>query len=176
MNLDGGPEFDDMTAALHHARALEYFLLFDVELSHRALIRDIFAAPGGLGLLASPARNKPAAYVFQAYERLASTPQALPLVAVPSDKPMILAGKNADEVTVLFFHEKPPPGQTGRFTLNVANLPFASWTAERRVLTDAGVVNGDGLRLSCVREGSGAFAETIRFTDDTLTAWRLTRR
>jgi hypothetical protein len=177
MNLDGGPEFDDMTAALHHAKAMEYMLLFDVKLSHRALIRDIVAAPGGLGLLASPARNKPAAYVFQAYERMASTPQGLALSGVvPAAKPMVLAGKSADAVTVLFFHEAPPPGQVGRFALTVTNLPFAAWTAERRVLTDAGVANGDGLRLASTRDGAGAFAETVLFTDDTLIAWTLTRR
>lgn len=177
MTLDGGPEFDDMTAALHHAKAMEYMLLFDVRLSHRALIRDIVAAPGGLGLLASPARNKPAAYVFQAYETLASTPDGLALSGVvPASKPMILAGKNADEVTVLFFHEAPPPGQVGRFALNVTNLPFAQWTAERRVLTDAGVVNGDGLRLAAARDGAGAFSETLRWTDDTLIVWRIARR
>ena len=39
---------------------------------------------------------------------------------------MILAGRNPDAVTVLFFHEAPPPGQVGRFALNVANLPFAA--------------------------------------------------
>ncbi len=75
MVLDGGPEFDDMTAALHHAKALEYMLLFDVKLSHRALIRDIVSAPGGMGLLRmSPARTKPATYVYHAYERLYETP------------------------------------------------------------------------------------------------------
>lgn len=175
MTLDGGPEFDDMTAALHHARALEYLLLFDVRLSHRALIRDPVAAPGGLGLLASPARAKPAARVFQAFERLG--PEGLGLTGVvPAAKPMILAGKSADAVTVLFFHEAPPPGQVGRFTLAVTNLPFASWTAERRVLTDAGAANGDGLRLASVREGSGAFAETLRFTGDVLAAWTILRR
>lgn len=175
MTLDGGPEFDDMTAALHHAKALEYMLLFDVQLSHRALVRDPVAAPGGLGLLASPARAKPAAHVFQAFERLGPGGLALTAVA-PAAKPMILAGKSADAVTVLFFHEAPPPGQVGRFTLNVANLPFAQWTSERRVLTDAGVANGDGLRLSASRDGAGAFAETLRFTDDTLVAWTILRR
>jgi hypothetical protein len=175
MTLDGGPEFDDMRAALHHAKALEYMLLFDVRLSHRALIRDPVAAPGGLGLLASPARNKPAAYVFQAFERLGPEGLALSGVA-PAAKPMVLAGRSADAVTVLFFHEAPPPGQVGRFALNVANLPFAQWTSERRVLTDAGVLNGDGLRLSATREGAGAFAETLRFTDDVIVAWTILRR
>jgi hypothetical protein len=38
------------------------------------------------------------------------------------------------------------------------------------------VSNGDGLRLASVREGSSAFAETVRFTDDTLIAWTILRR
>ena len=178
MTLDGGSEFDDMTAALHHAKALEYMLLYDVKLAHRALIRDIVAAPGGLGLLsAGPARDKPASLAFQAFERLSSTPQVLNLTSVvPAAKPMILAGKNGDAVTLLFFHEAPPPGQTGRFALSVSNLPFADWTAERRVLTDALFQNGDGLRLAGTREGSGAFAETLQFSDDVLVEWRLLRR
>jgi hypothetical protein len=176
MVLDGGPEFDTMTAALHHAKALEYYLLFDVKLAHRALVRDPAAASGSLGLLfAGPTRPKPAAYVFEAYESLYATPAIASITTqVPAGKPMILAGKSASQVTILFFHEAPPGGQTGRFTLTVNNLPFANYSLERSVLTQATFEAGDGLWRQSTRDGSGAFTETIRFTADTLVRWTLT--
>ena len=52
--------------------------------------------------------------------------------------------------------------------------------ANRRQMIPARVVwidrKNNILRLASVREGSGAFAETIRFTEDTLIAWRLVQR
>jgi hypothetical protein len=176
MVLDGGPEFDDMTAALHHARALEYFLLFDVQLSHRALVRDIVPGAGGLGLLkAGPAATKPATYVFHAHERLSQTPLGLSIPAqVPAGKPMILAGSSATAITILFFHEAPPVGQVGRFTLTLANNPFPNYAVDRYRLTDATCANGDGLWLQQSRDLSGPFGDTILFTDDVLVMWRLT--
>ncbi len=178
MVLDGGPEFDDMTAAIHHAKALEYMMLFDVKLSHRALVRDIIAAPGGLGLLqAGPVRPKPATCVYHAYERLYETPAILAVSAQsPAGKPMILGGKGATAVTVLFFHEAPPPGEVGRITLTVDNLPFADYTVERRVLTDGTFSAGDGLWLHSARDGTGAFTEAIRFTSASLVEWRIVPR
>ena len=178
MILDGGPEFDDMTAALHHAKALEYFILYDVTLSHRALVRDIVAAPGGLGLLkAGPARAKPATHVYQAYEKLSETPLGLAIPAqVPAGKPMILGGTSATAITVLFFHEAPPIGQVGRFALSRNNIPFASYSVDRYVLTDATYANGDGLWLQQSRDASGPLAETITFTDDVFVMWRLTMK
>jgi len=176
MVLDGGPEVDHMAAALHHAKALEYYLLFDVKLAHRALLRDPVAATGSLGLLfAGPTRPKPAAHVFEAYESLYGTPAIASITAqVPAGKPMILAGRSATRVTILFFHEAPPAGQTGRFALTVNTLPFASYAVERSVLTQATLDAGDGLWLQSSRDRSGAFTETIRFTADTLVRWTLT--
>lgn len=178
MVLDGGPEFDSMTAALHHAKALEYYLLFDVKLAHRALVRDPVATTGTLGLLfAGPTRHKPASHVFQAYESLYATPSILAITAqTPAGKPMILAGKSATQATILFFHEAPPGGQTGRVAVTVTNLPFAAYTVERSRLTQATFDAGEGLWVQSTRDGSGAFAETIQFTGDVLVRWTLTKK
>jgi hypothetical protein len=178
MTLDGGPEFDDMTAAIHHAKALEYYLLFDVNLAHRALVRDPVATTGSLGLLfAGPTRLKPAAHVFQAFESLYGTPSIAAITAqVPAGKPMILAGTSASQVTILFFHEAPPGIQTGRFAVTVNNLPFASYTATRARLTQATYDAGEGLWTQSTRDGAGVFTETVQFTGDVLVRWTLTKK
>jgi hypothetical protein len=180
MALTGGPKFDDMRAALHHAKALEYFLLFDVKLSHRALIRDVVAASGQMGLLKAgpPVTNKPAAYTFQAYEMLAETPTGLNITSInPPAKPMLVAGASATAITVLFFHERPPAGEVGRMALTIKNVPFANYRVDRYELTDATVAGGNGLELERSQDESGStFSETLTFSDNTVAVWRLTQK
>ena len=178
MVLDGGSEFDDMTAALHHARAIEYMTLFDVKLSTRAVIRDILPFPGGIGLLrAGPARPKPATYVFHAFERLSETPGLLAVTAQsPAGKPMILAGRGGTDATILFFHEAPAAGEVGRFSVAAGSLPFADYSVERHVLSDATCAAGDGLWLQRRWDASGPFSDEVRFTAPCLVMWRLSGR
>jgi hypothetical protein len=176
MALTGGSKFDDMTCALHHARALEYFLLFGVERAHRALVRDI--VPGVAGqmgtITTAPARIKPAGEAFRAYELLAGTPTACAITAIaPAGKPMLVVGRSADAVTAVFFHEKPPAGQVGRMTLDIANPMSGGYRLDRYVLTDATAAIGDGLWRARSRLSSGPVAETLYFTDDTLVVLRL---
>lgn len=175
MNLgNSGAAFGSMAAALHHARALEYFTLLGVSLSHRAVLRD--PVPNSLGdITVGPAQMKPAGAVFAAYALLDQTPGLLAFNSiVPAAKPMLLAGRSADALTVVFFHEKPPAGQVGRLTLTLSDPGFSgTYAVDRWLLTAATCANRDGLWHTGTSQASGAYATTIQFTEDTLVVLRL---
>jgi hypothetical protein len=176
MELGGNDlsRFQSMSTALHSAKVLEYFTLFDVVLAHHAILRD--PVPDQIGLMTTGSTLKPAAYAFAAYEMLAQTPGLCAITAVsPADKPMIIAGSGANGITVLFFHEKPPAGQIGRLSLALANPPIGGWTAQRYLLTDGTVGTGDGLAPMRRRSGTGPLIEELRFTQDVLVVWRITQ-
>lgn len=175
LQLDGGgPKFQSMAAALHHAKALEYFTLLGVGLSHRAVLRDPVA--GNIGdITVAPARLKPAGGVFAAYELLGATPQLLSIQSIsPAGKAMLMAGRSADAITVVFFHEKPPAGSVGRCTIGIPTPGFAgTYAVDRWLLTDATCANGDGLWHTGTAAASGGFTATLQFTEDTLVVLRL---
>ncbi|HYE05278.1 MAG TPA: hypothetical protein VEL07_07085 [Planctomycetota bacterium] len=176
MHLDSGvaEPFQDMRAAVHHAKALLYFTVFDVALAHKAPLRD--PLPGHVGILTTPPVGlKPAAYAFSAFEMLAATPALCAITsAVPADAPMLVAGRGDQGITAVFFHAKPPAGQIGRFTLSLGGIPWGTWIVDRHVLTDATVAIGDGLWHARSRAGAGAaLAETISITEDTLVVLRI---
>lgn len=151
-----------------------FLALLGVSQAHRALLRD--PAPGSLGdITTAPAYLKPTGGTFAAYELFNQTPNLLAFTSiVPADKPMLLAGKSASGITVLFFHEKPPTGQVGRCTLSLANHGFAgSYAVDRWLLTDATCANQDGLWHTGTTQASGAYNTTITFTEDTLVVLRL---
>jgi hypothetical protein len=171
--------WNDMTMAVHHAKALEYFLLFGVSLSHRAVLRDVTGSPGAnLGILtAPPAMRKPASFVFTAFDQALALPNLLATSsASPPGKPFGFGTGSSTAVSFVFFDDAPPPGEVGRFSLEIKNLPFASWSVTRQVLTDATVGTGDGLLVDENATGSGTFAETICFTQKTLVVWTLAAR
>jgi hypothetical protein len=173
MNLDNDAKFQNMTSALHHAKVLEYFTLLGVTLSHRSLLQDPFLSMGDITPL--PGRLKPAGGVIAAYELFSQTPQLASITStVPAGKPMIMVGRSSDAITLVFFHEKPPAGQVGRLSIDLANPGFAgSYAVDRWLLTDATCANRDGLWHTGASQNSGDYHSTLNFTEDTLIVLRL---
>ena len=141
------PVYDEIEHGLFRTKVIAYMQLFGVQLAHEALLRDVMATAGRIGLVETePPANKPVADVYLGLNKLNDAPQALTITA-PSGV-FVLAGSDAADtrVVVVFVGDDPGSFRRTQVDLTVDNLPWgaASFTATRFVVSEDSPPNDSG--------------------------------